>query len=178
MSLGESHQPHSPIAAHLALCAGEVLVLLLWQDKEHLSSLLNKANHRAAEHLCELQTHLVTNGIPKLTFPVRESFVLHCWIEVERKEREVFYSHSAADDGRGKSEHQSLVHSNNKWWTVAPWYPSGELRLLGFHRGLSQPEILSFAVQTGFCESSATVAAGVVTMQECWFSLYSSVMNE
>lgn len=44
------------------------------------------------------------------------------------------------------------------------------------HRGLSPPETLSFAVQNGFGESS--VAAGAVTVQECWFSLYSFIMNE
>lgn len=45
-----------------------------------------------------------------------------------------------------------------------------------FHRGLCPSETLSFAVQNGFGESS--VAAGAVTMQECWFSLYSVIMNE
>lgn len=45
-----------------------------------------------------------------------------------------------------------------------------------FHRGLSPSETLSFAVQNGFGEGS--VAAGAVRTKECWFSLYSVIMNE
>lgn len=94
MSLGQRCQTPSTAAACPALCAGEVL-RLLWQDKELLSPLLSKANHRAAEHLCRLQTCFVTNGIAKLTLSLRGSFFLHSYIEVERKERGFLFPFSS-----------------------------------------------------------------------------------
>lgn len=151
--------------------------MLLWQDKKLLSLLLSKANHCAAEHLCRLQTPLRTNSTSKLTLSLRGRFIFHCWIEVERKERfSLPIQYQIMEEAKVNiSPLSTAITSDGQWLLSIPAESWGHWE---FHRGLSPSEILSFTVWNVFCESSAAVAAGAVTTQECWFSSYSVTMNE